>query len=47
MVRPHREPLAGEVEIDESYVGALDVGLLDHGSERLLGHPARLEEARE
>jgi hypothetical protein len=26
---------------------ALDVGLLDHRGERLLGHPPRLEEARE
>src|SRR5512132_420993 len=33
--------------VDRAHRDALDVGLLDHGSERLLGHPARLEEARE
>src|SRR5512133_1111693 len=33
--------------VDRAHRDALDVGLLDHGSERLLGYPARLEEARE
>ena len=33
--------------VDRAGRDALDVGLLDHRGQRLLGHPARLEEARE
>jgi hypothetical protein len=33
--------------VDRAGRDALDVGLLNDGGERLLGHPARLEEARE
>ena len=33
--------------VDRAGRDALDVGLLDHGGERLLGHPPRLQEARE
>ena len=33
--------------VDRAGRDALDVGLLDHRGERLLGHPARLEKARE
>ena len=33
--------------VDRAGRHALDVGLLDHRSQRLLGHPPRLQEARE
>ena len=33
--------------VDRAGRDALDVGLLDHRGQRLLGHPARLQEARE
>src|ERR1700716_3288687 len=33
--------------VDRARRDALDVGFLDHRRQRLLGHPARLEEARE
>ena len=32
--------------VDRAGRDALDIGLLDHRRQRLLGHPARLEEAR-
>jgi hypothetical protein len=33
--------------IDRAGGDALDVGFLDHRGQRLLGHPARLQEGRE
>ena len=33
--------------VDRAGRYALDIRLLDHGGERLLGHPARLQKARE
>ena len=36
MVRPGREPLSGEVEVDETYVG----GVREGGGKRHLGHKA-------
>jgi hypothetical protein len=33
--------------VDRAGRNALDIGLLDHGGERLLGHPARLQKAGE
>jgi len=43
MVRPGREPLSGEVEVDETYVG----GVRDGGGRRHLGHKALVAIAAE
>ena len=40
-------PIGLDEFVDRAGRYALDVGLLDHGGERLLRHPARLQESRE
>ena len=40
-------PMRLDEIVDRARRDALDVGLLDHRGQRLLGHPARLEEAGE